>query len=61
MRPADKFETMRTLHTLWRKNSMSVVEVRNILKRDFELELTAITLGEIKAESVDGKSKYSLK
>ena len=61
MRPADKFETMRTLHTLWRKGEIETAKVKQLLLTGHFLHLTSITLGGITAQSPDGKNKYSIK
>ena len=61
MRPATKFETLHTLHTLWKKKQMETAQVKHLLKTNCFLELTSITNGGITAESPDGKQKYSIK
>ena len=61
MRPATIVETMYTLHTLWRKKQMETAQVKHLLKTSCFLELTSITNGGITADSMDGKSKYSIK
>ena len=58
---ATQFETMRVLHNLWSTNQITVVEVKTVLKRQFDLELTVLANGEIKAQSVDGTQEYSIK
>ena len=40
---------------------METYRVADTLKEEFDLELTVLTNGEIKAESPDGKTKYSIK
>lgn len=57
---ATQFETMRVLHNLWSINQITVVEVKTILKKQFDLELTVLANGEIKAQSVDGTQKYTI-
>ena len=58
---ATQFETMRVLHNLWSTNQITVVEAKTVLKRQFDLELTVLANGEIKAQSVDGTQEYSIK
>tara|TARA_R110000868_G_scaffold83946_4_gene236953 strand:- start:5 stop:190 length:186 start_codon:yes stop_codon:yes gene_type:complete len=55
---ATQFETMRVLHNLWSTNQITAVEVRSILKRQFNLELVVLANGSITAE--DEKSKYKI-
>ena len=61
MRRANTEEVLRTLHTIWKSKAMNIVTVRTLLKEEFDLELTVLTNGEIKVESPDGKTKYSIK
>lgn len=61
MEAATTFETLRVLHNLWRSKQVTVTKVKQILKETYDLELTSITNRKIKAESLDGKSKYSIK
>ena len=61
MRPATTVETLYTLHTLWRKGQMETAQVKHLIKTNCFLELTSITNGGITAESIDGKTKYSIK
>lgn len=61
MRKANTEEVLRTLHTLWKSKAMNIVTVRTLLKEEYDLELTVLANGEIKAESPDGKTKYSIK
>jgi len=61
MRKANAEEILRTLHTLWKSRGMNAIEVMGILKEEFDLELTVLANGEIKAQSPDGKQKYSIK
>jgi hypothetical protein len=58
---ATEFETLRVLHTLWRKGQMETAQVKHLLKTSYFLELTSITNGGITAQSPDGKTKYSIK
>lgn len=57
----NEFETLRVLHFLWKKRQVTVVKVKQILKESYDLELTVLTDKKIKAQSPDGKSKYSIK
>lgn len=61
VRKSTEFETLRVLHTLWRSRDLDIVKVKTILKETYNLELTALTNGEISAQSPDGKEKYSIK
>lgn len=61
MRRANTEEVLRTLHTIWKSKAMNIVTVRTLLKEEFNLELTVLANEEIKAESPDGKTKYSIK
>ena len=61
MRRANTEEVLRTLHTIWKSKAMNIVAVKTLLKEEFDLELTVLSNGEIKAESPDGKTKYSIK
>jgi hypothetical protein len=61
MRPATTVETLYTLHTLWRKGQIQTAQVKHLIKTSCFLELTSITNGGITAESIDGKTKYSIK
>ena len=55
---ATEFDTMKVLHNLWSTNQITSVEVKSILKTQFDLELTVLANGEIKAQSTDGTQKY---
>ena len=61
MRKANAEEVLRTLHTIWKSKAMNIVTVKTLLREEFDLELTVLANGEIKAESPDGKTKYSIK
>jgi hypothetical protein len=61
MRKANTEEALRVFHTMWRSRGMDTFEVKKALKEEFNLELTVLANGEIKAESPDGKTKYSIK
>lgn len=58
---ATEYETLRVLHTLWKSRSLETATVKRLLKEDYNLELTVLANGEIKAQSPDGKTKYSIK
>lgn len=58
---ATEFETLRVLHTLWKSKGLETATVKRLLKEDYNLELTVLANGEIKAQSTDGKTKYSIK
>jgi hypothetical protein len=58
---ATEFEALRVLHTLWRARRLTRVELIEILKKQYNLQLVAINKLLIEAESLDGKSKYSIK
>ena len=61
MRVVNKFDTLRVLHKLWKSKQLQTSQVRHITITDMDLELTVLTNTEIKAESPDGKEKYSIK
>lgn len=61
VKKATEFETLRVLHTLWKSRGLEAAVVRRLIKEEFDLELTALTKEGIKAESPDGKNKYSIK
>lgn len=61
MRRANTEEVLRTLHTIWKSKAMNIVTVKTLLKEEYDLELTVLANGEIKAESPNGKTKYSIK
>jgi hypothetical protein len=61
VRRATEFETLKVLHTLWKSRNLETATVKRILKEEFDLELTVLANGEIKAQSPDGKTKYSIK
>lgn len=58
---ATEFETLTVLHTLWKSRKLETAVVKRLLKEEFDLELTVLANGEIKAQSADGKIKYSIK
>lgn len=57
----NEFDTLKVLHYLWGKGQMETAQVRHLIKTSCFLELTSITNGGITAQSIDGKSKYSIK
>lgn len=57
----NQFDTMKTLHHLWKSRKISSVKVKSLLKKEHDLELISLTNEGIQAQSVDGKSKYSIK
>jgi hypothetical protein len=60
MNEATEFEIMRTLHTFYIKDLMSFEMVEEYLISSTQLELTFMNEDIIKAESLDGKTKYEL-
>lgn len=58
---ATEFEMLRSLHTLWRARRLTRVELIDILKKQYNMKLVAVTKELIEAESLDGKAKYSIK
>lgn len=61
MRRANAEEALRVFHTMWKNRGMNTITVRTLLKEEYDLELTVLANGEVKAESPDGKTKYSIK
>jgi hypothetical protein len=57
---ATEQETLQVLHTLWVGGRLSSYEVKKLLWQAYSLELTVLTNGEIRAESEDGETKYSI-
>jgi hypoxanthine-guanine phosphoribosyltransferase len=57
----NEFDTLKTLHHLWKSRKISSVKVKSLLKKEHDLELVSITNEGIQAQSVDGRSKYSIK
>ena len=57
---ATEFETLRVLHSLWISRDLEPAKIRTILKESYNLELTVLTNGEIRAQSTDGKQKYTI-
>lgn len=60
MNEATEFEIMRTLHTFYIKDLMSWEMVEEYLIASTQLELTFMNEDIIKAESLDGKTKYEI-
>ena len=46
---------------MWKNKHITTFKVKSLLKKEHDLELTSLTNEGIKAESKDGKSKYSIK
>lgn len=57
---ATEFEIMRTLHTFYIKDLMSWEMIEEYLIASTQLELTFMNENIIKAESLDGKTKYEI-
>jgi hypoxanthine-guanine phosphoribosyltransferase len=57
----NEFDTLKTLHHLWKSRKISSVKVKSLLKKEHDLELVSLTNEGIQAQSVDGRSKYSIK
>jgi beta-xylosidase len=60
MNEATEFEIMRTLHTFYIKDLMSWEMVEEYLIASTQLEITFMNEDKIKAESLDGKTKYEI-
>ena len=60
MNEATEFEIMRTLHTFFIKDLMSWEMVEEYLIASTQLEITFMNEDKIKAESLDGKTKYEI-
>jgi hypothetical protein len=60
-RRVNTFETLKVLHRTWRKKEISSSQLKQMLMATEFLHLTSLTNDGIKAESPDGKSKYSIK
>jgi len=60
MNEATEFEIMRTLHTFYIKDLMSWEMIEEYLIASTQLELTFMNENIIKAESLDGKTKYEI-
>jgi hypothetical protein len=58
---ATENDTLRVLHTLWKSRCLETATVKRLLKEEYDLDLTVLANGEIKAQSPDGKTKYSIK
>lgn len=52
------FEALRVLHNLYKMGKITFIDLRNYLREQYDVEITVLTNGEIKAESQDGKHKY---
>ena len=60
IQPANEFEIMRTLHTLWVKELITWDEVEELLVASVQLELTFLNKDRFESESLDGKTKYRI-
>jgi hypothetical protein len=60
IQPANEFEIMRTLHTLWMGDLITWEQVETLLLQSCQLEVTFMNKDKIKTESLDGKSKYEI-
>lgn len=60
IQPANEFEIMRTLHTLWVKELITWDEVEELLVASIQLELTFLNKDRFEAESLDGDVRYKL-
>ena len=61
MKVVDNFETLRVLHSIWKKGQMHRPQVTHILKTVHFIKLTNIDMNQIQAESLNGKIKYLIK
>lgn len=57
----NQFDTLKTLHSMWKNKHITTFKVKSLLKKEHDLELTSLTNEGIKAESKDGRNKYSIK
>jgi hypothetical protein len=57
----NEFDTMDVLHYLWKNKHLSLIDVRHFLLTEYSLRIVHITEDSIEAESLDKKTKYSLK
>ena len=55
-----EFETMKVLYNLWENNHLSVRDIRHFLLMEYNVDLIILNEFEIRAESVDRKTKYSI-
>jgi hypothetical protein len=60
IQPANEFEIMRTLHTLWMGDLITWEQVELLLLQSCQLELTYMNQIKIMVESLDGKTKYKI-
>ena len=60
MNPANEFEILRSLHTLWVRGGLSSTVIEILLKDNCGMNLISITDDEIKTESEDGTIKYRI-
>ena len=45
---------------LWKNKDIDTVQVINMLKENYDLDLTVLANGEIRAQSTDGTQKYTI-
>lgn len=57
----EKLQSLRFLHKTWKDGKLSVTQIQKILLTAESLKLVSLTNGGIKAESLDGTEKYSIK
>jgi len=55
-----EFETMKVLYNLWENNHLSVRDIKHFLLVEYNVNLITLNAFEIKAESIDKKTKYSI-
>ncbi len=56
-----EFETMRVLHYLWKHSHLSYTDIRHFLLTIYGLRIINISEETIEVESLDKKTKYSIK
>ncbi len=57
----NKFDTLKTLYSLWKNKHVTTFKVKSLLKKEHDLELISLTNEEIIAHSTNGKEKYLIK
>lgn len=57
----NQFDTLKTLHSMWKNKHITTFKVKSLLKKEHDLELVSLTNEGIQAESTDGRNKYSIK
>jgi len=58
--PPTEFEALKVVHKSWKSSSLGILEIKHVLLVDYSLKLLKVDNNSIIAESLDGKSKYSL-